>query len=711
MELKEGNDNNEYLTVFVKSIDENKLEYRLNKKSTVEELKHKISKDSSLPLERIRLIFKARNLSDNALIGEIVSEDNQVFHLVAKLSEQPPTNTNTQEPLNTSTPQPPNPPTPQPLNLGGINFNNIFSNLNQMLGNIQADAEGGQAMPDLSGVLNMFGGMQGFAPQAASSTPAQPETTPQPTNPSTPQPPNPPAPHLHQHVHVQGTAAPGAGQGNTPIFQFTRVIRNPHPHNHPQAHPAPHGHGLPNNSQPRTSADAQVGSRGFAIDHSVLRQLHMVTHSSASIPIEMPRAQQGNPDAALGEYLRALHSQLFSALPQLLRASNVLTVNPPIRNTAQRNQALRLIQNIGTLGSALKAIGQNLENLSAFNFTEPETERPAHPQHSQDLASSPQPEPQRTQPEAPRQQPPSDTHPPRIQALQEALRAGRQLTEEELEEIEIDEENRIRNEDQGDLNAILAQFSQGVPLGMNIEELMRNLPSGRKETDIIALISGSLSMVDIMSVFNDQSCLDRVHPKIKSNFQKVLIDCQNNREKIKDTLFKTIFISYRKTLRKNKDKLLEIFDYRQAFHTITEEYFDRFREILLADYTGQVDLITNSPKLFSKEYLSALKSYFGKIGYLLSKKFRNGIEDTKTFFYQAFTEELQEMIGMQNGSIDIFSFLWQGIEEGIRNAETEETNKLNEEKELQSIIGLKQRDAEIKTQPALSQSYLQGKLN
>lgn len=116
---------------FVKSLDDQKLQYNLPKETTIEKLKELLSKETSLPLVKIRLIYNARNLINLQKLEEILLKDDEVVHLVARLkTEEPqqpqPQPQNNANPNNTQNNQNPIP--------GNIDLNNILSNFSNMFG-------------------------------------------------------------------------------------------------------------------------------------------------------------------------------------------------------------------------------------------------------------------------------------------------------------------------------------------------------------------------------------------------------------------------------------------------------------------------------------------------------------------------------------------------------------------------------------------------
>ena len=52
---------------------------------TVKEFKNLINKDTSIEQNKIRLIYKARNLDDSKKINEILKNSGETIHLVARL--------------------------------------------------------------------------------------------------------------------------------------------------------------------------------------------------------------------------------------------------------------------------------------------------------------------------------------------------------------------------------------------------------------------------------------------------------------------------------------------------------------------------------------------------------------------------------------------------------------------------------------------------
>lgn len=77
------------LQIFVKSLDDQKLEYKVSPSLSIAELKALIGGDTSLDSQQIRLIYQAKNLANDKLLKDIVDKDGEVFHLIARLQPPP----------------------------------------------------------------------------------------------------------------------------------------------------------------------------------------------------------------------------------------------------------------------------------------------------------------------------------------------------------------------------------------------------------------------------------------------------------------------------------------------------------------------------------------------------------------------------------------------------------------------------------------------
>ena len=109
----------------LKTLDNKMIELGVDSEINIKELKQIISqKFDNIAIERVRLIFKGKQLKDDEKLSDHVNKDNEIIHLMFKTIEQTQNNSNT----NTNTTQTNNNQT-QNNQQGPNSFSNILNNL------------------------------------------------------------------------------------------------------------------------------------------------------------------------------------------------------------------------------------------------------------------------------------------------------------------------------------------------------------------------------------------------------------------------------------------------------------------------------------------------------------------------------------------------------------------------------------------------------
>lgn len=283
-------------------------------------------------------------------------------------------------------------------------------------------------------------------------------------------------------------------------------------------------------------------------------------------------------------------------------------------------------------------------------------------------------------------------------------------TKEELEKKEREQEEKQVEKDKAELEKLMNVFSQGVPLNTNMEQIFENVSSDRmKNTDIFSIVLDQLNLIEMMNISNDFTPIDRTHPKVKTNFQNLMLSCENSRAKMKECFFDSINMPLRKAFKDNKQMLTDEFDYRECLDQINEEYLNKFKDIFIRDYTSQPDALPGQSQSFSTVYFMTLKMYLGRIVYELSRHIDGGVPGVKVLFKKAFVDYLNNF----TGGVDITPFfeqVWPKINEGYLINKSLNAVREKEDKELQEIKELKELDDTVPEQGALSEMYMRGRL-
>ena len=668
--------------VFTKSLDDQRMEYTLDRGTTIGQFKAQIADLTSLPLDKIRLIYKARAIKDEDMIENVVEGDGETIHLVAK--------------LNTSAPRPePTNPTPPPQQQPGININGLlgnlgglFNNMGEPQGNQQGEGAQGQpgAPPNLNALLNnamtrlgpllqnmQQGGQQGqtrMGPGVFQQTfmssgfgmPPQPQQQPQTTPQPQPQPQTPPQPQQQN----QATPQPQTQQQAPP---------QPQPQTQATPQPQPQRTVISNNLRPNNvvSVDDQGinisivkpnhQSQNIILNTEKQRELKQLTQQLSANPLDIPRRKETNNSATiLGGYLRTLHTNLYAFMPKLLKAAEILEAEQRLMDTQQREQATQYIQKMGESLQKYKDILDNLSFLTEFNFNE----------------------------------------------------APSKFSLGEMnQETSMDEESRIQRDRQY-YNNMMGAFQRGV----NVNSTMRDISQMANTNDVdddkvdaISVIFDSMSLADTMMLMSGNiSSMDTNQAKIKKSFQDMCIKYGNNEENIRNTLLGEITDQLVHILKnQGSDKIFNEFDYETILKDINKEFFDQFKHILLKDYENVMD----ENEKFSIEYSFLLKTYLGKIAFEISEGMLDGLDDFKIVLKQGIEKYMVDRLPNTAGMpIDMIyeSYIWRHIQEGY------DMNKHKFEKEemekslINQIKSMGDQNQMITEEEELSEAYLKGRI-
>lgn len=292
--------------IVVKSLDNQRLEYKISKNDTVARLRQEVHRDTGLSSEQIRLIFRAQALTDDQSIGELFAEDGQVVHLAARLV---PPGEETRDATPTATQQP----------------------------------EGGQQPflpPDVSSAIASMtqafttafqGAGVNFANLVAAAAPPPPR--PVATFTVFP-PPQPPREFIAQQRRPNELLAVRPDS-------FTLSLDAV-------------GGGEPSQ---------------HTLSTTLLHELNALNTRMRGVEVRVPRRRDQNTSAGmLAEYLHTLHGSLFEFLPQLARVQALLANEALLREPEARQRAGRLVRAIGRYLSALTPTIEPLRALDHFDF-------------------------------------------------------------------------------------------------------------------------------------------------------------------------------------------------------------------------------------------------------------------------------------------------------------------------------------------------------
>jgi hypothetical protein len=705
--------------VVTQSLDSQRMEYTLPRGTTIEQFKQMISRNSSIPLDKIRLVFRAKALLDAQKIEEIISEDDQVFHLIARLNvpEAP-------APLaqNTSVPQT-NPQAPPNIQIPGMPFDlqSIFGNLNPMFGNNTSQGSnpvnnGNPSQPQ--NPLEMFGSVLiGGAPMQIGRTtwhnvtPQNPNSSQnegqgsQPAN-------NPDIMNILNNVsslfgNVLGaTNLPPQNQTNssqtTPNQQGSNITP-PQPQTQPQQQ-APLQHNVEFHNARRSQNDViSVNNQGINIslstsnqpvqrllDTQSLRINDSLINTNNSIDIDIPRRQETNNSATMtGNYLRTLHDQLYKFLPQLLRCSDILQAEQRLRDGENRAHATRFVRNFGrSVGQFQKAF-TNLNFLTHFDFKD---------QPSNFILDIEGDEANNAN---------NQIHPPPLQTESQTSNVSHQPVRIHTNTSELSEEEIIQR-DRQNLQNLMNTLSRGVPVNSTVREINQISGQETDETDIINIIFESLSMTDVLAILSGRlEPLNTNHHKIRAVFQDLLIKNQNNDKKMIKDLFGSLTSDLAKAIKKGgPDVVFEGFDIDLIMNDVNEEYYSLFKEVFLDEYSPEAQ-----NEQFSEKYSHTLRLYYGKLAYEVSEGMENGIDDFHRFFKNSLVDYCTKIIGPGFDFSNIFdSLIWRHIEQGYTIHKQQSEHLQAERRLLGKLKEARRLDEEEQPGKELSEAYKKGNI-
>ncbi len=716
----------------IKSLDEQVMEYDLDYKSTIGQLKDRISQETSISRDKIRLIYLAKCLEDSRIIGEVAKEDGVTFHLVARLQTNPtpppptrnpnPQNNRTQNQQQGQMPQnnpfsgllndiqnminnpnsnmgqmdvnvqiadisnlnpqnpnptntnlnPNNPNNAQPNNMPnmpGMNFQNVFTNLNSMMNNMNPPNFQNPSTPQ--------------NPQNNNQTGQNTNQT-RNVNPQQNQPQNnsnnrdiPLTPEFERQVSGQWNQNnPQRDIPLNPQFQPTRTNQT---QNQNQQRPPTNMRYVSNN--PQRNNVRSVNNQGILLsfnndnaqteEHVLntqnLRNIRDIMGQTSRIDVRINEQRRENSASMTGMYLTRLHHNLYNFLPFLDTAADILKNEQILRNPNQRQQYNSYIRNIGKILKEYKKCFENLEFLERLNLNDS----------------------------------PSNFH---LQHLQSQQQQNNTISEEEQERRNIER-------DRNSINNMRNILSQGVNLNSTTEDLTRHVGMNEGSGDFWTMIMMDLNMADLMKFINgDSTIINQYKSKIKFRFQNLLLKNQNNREKMVDDLMGETTSNSIKAFstEEGNKKLYEGFDAKLVIKEIAEEFYEKFKTLLLKDYPE------NSPATFSQEYMEVIKKFYGKLAYEVSEGLINGIDafeiTIKTTIKKYVDERLGDIMPLTDQMFDSLIWKhWATVLEYYQKHKKMAENKQSEKKLLKKLKELKELDAKVSKQPQLSEAYIKGK--
>jgi hypothetical protein len=733
--------------IIVKSLDDNKMEFDLPRGTNFQSIKQHINQLTSIPIERIRLIYKAKVITDESLIENIVSEDNEVIHLIAKTSGTAAGPTpGQQRPANPPAPQPQRPHA-MPINLSGAHFIQPIHfpiggqapgghgpQMHTHIRTMPINPQGGVPMPNLfQGLFNNQGMNQPQAQPPSQPTgpnpdiplarnPSQSEENDVPLSPSTPigqqpalmphgrnllegmlgdlqsifnnvgamgfgvTPPGPLSPPMNNAAPVQPSTN-SAQQSQGPFVQFgqTQILTDPSGQPNFQAPPQGAQPPAPNptfvNANQGATQVSSVNSQGITIaipttrgprqqllNTQILRENEALLRESSQIDFDIPRRIEPNNSATmLGNYLNTVHDHLQRFLPNLKRCSKILRSEQRLRNPEDRQNATRLLRNLGKSFRFLQKAFNECAFLENFEFKNGVGQFEL-----------------RTEPENP----------------SAPIRIPNTTIPDPDEELHIQEQRR-------QLHNMTNILAGGVPANMPLNQITRMANNGNEDRDLISIVLGAMGIADNIEVVmhNSLEPLDRNFERIKQDFQNILIDCQTRDDLAKAAIFKNETAEIAKTFTKyGRDMIYEGFDPEPVLQEIVDEYYPKFKTAFLDTY-GQ-------GRSFSETFKELLVSYYSKIAYELSEGLTDGISSFHYLFKKGITEYGRRVIGMEVPGFEmvfedkIWRHMFEGYKVHKRAAEQQKLaagllSKLRAEKDDHGT------DAE--EQKPLSDSYLKGR--
>jgi hypothetical protein len=663
--------------VLVQSLDSQRMEYNLRRGTTIEQVKQQISRNISIPVNKIRLVFAAKPLEDSQKIEEIVSEDDQVFHLIARLNipEIP-----APHGLHISAPQPP-PQNPQTQILN-FDLQSFFRNINSLLVNPNSPGStplnnNGNPPPQQnttglgSGILTE-GNPTSFVPLTTS-----PNVNP--TNVETSQGPRPPngqqnAPNVelvNAFDNIRSMFETMLGNVNTgrqtqTNSQTGNNIEGQQPQNVESQSSQRNQSDLTSaNSEGITiSLSTSSGTVQRLLDTRSLKAIGTLVSNSSSIGFDIPRPSETDNSATMtGDYLRTLHDHLQKFLPELLRCSDILRGEQRLREEQQRAQASRLVRNMGgSIGHLRKSL-TDLEFLTNFDFKDqPSNFGLDNGGDGASIAGA-------RIPLAPSF---LETQSPGLSQLHRDSNRDDSSIREEVSQVgRQSQQNSLNNQ------------ARVVPLIPTLREINQRIGERAPLYDICSVVFENLSYPEYLQVLlGNVESLNTRHKGIRADFQNHLIRNQNNDNQIKKEMLGAITSEFAEFIhRKGPGIVFEGLDIELIMNEINEEYYHIFKEIFLDDYASEVQL-----EPFSVKYTQTLKLYVGRLAYELSEGMQNGVANFRRLLTEFIADYVtrDSNIPTQARGIDIL--FWKHVYEGYL-IQKQKYERAQEERRLSTSLG------------------------
>lgn len=778
--------------IILKSLDDSKMEFDLPRGTTVESFKHQIMQLTSIPLDRIRLIFKAKVLQNDAVVESFINEDNEVVHLIARITGNQSTSPQTANQSQQNNNQGNNPVQNQNQNqqtaqnqpnqihtqvfhhpgLHNIHFHPVQNPINQQFGqpNVQMHTNisqlpinplGGIQMPPPF-LMNIFPQM-GHNPMQLNpystpnpqtnnvnnqSDPSLGQNNQTPINQGQQQTPNPIVMNqfdgLFNNLSSILNSLGGNPAQNQPIsinIQTQGLIRNPQGQNQAQNQPQnqnqaqnqaqnqpqnqvqgqnqaqnlPQGQNqaqnqaqnqvnphIPidqrpnqqnpqqpiqgsnpvfvNNNQSRTnvstvnsqgitiSIPSNIGTRQILLNTQNLRENEGIIRESNAIEIEIPRRnEQNNSATMLGSYLMTLHGHLERFLPNIKKCAKVLKNEQRLRNVEERQKATKLIKKVGKSFKILQKSFADNSFLEQFEF-----------KHSVGSFG--------------------------LEVERENNNQNESLNSEE-DPVEIERLNEGRRY----LNNFTNLIANGIPANTTLSQIAQSSGVVEEDLDLFGLTVGVLEIGESMQVLTENTFapLDANVDKIKRKFQNLIINCGNNDQIVKDTLFKIEIEDLNKgVLKYGKNLLFEGFDPKEIIQDIIDDFYPRFKSAFLGEY--------NQTKLFSDTYGHLLKLYYGKIAYEISEGLEEGISSFHYIFKKMILDMFRKLLGFEAGGLEMMleDKIWKHIFEGYKIHKNEAEENENRQNLMNKLKGEKDEEVLLEQnngQNVLSEAYLKGR--
>lgn len=721
------------IKLIVKSLDDNKMEFDLPRKTNILTLKQKIVQLTSIPIDRIRLIYKAKVLLDDALIENTVSEDNEVIHLIAKISSQVPAEIRQGPQIGQQTPlNPQNQPIQQrgPINFSGthiihpmpINFMPGNPNV-QMHTHVRTLPTNLNQQFHLPNLLNNL--MQPQGPNL--QQPNEQVRTNQPdvplSNISFGQTPAPLMGHPVDQTNFQGNAQIPPNPFDGLMQNLNSMLGSLGPINFGMQ-PMP-GHPQFQNigQQIPTNINQQVPQNiNQQVPQNINQQMPQQTTPPQPNPVFVNVNQRPTQVSSVsnegiqvslptrhGLTQQLLNTQILRECEEILRESSQIELEIP-RRIEPNNSATMIGNYLETFHGQISRFLPNLKRCAKILKGEQRIRNPQEREKATKLIKN-----------VGRS----------FKCLQKAFEANSflenfefknasgqfeintpaNLTDNTLEDrgsnqaVREEEEEERRVQDQRrQLNNLTQILATGVPTNTSLSEITR-LSGENEDKDLLSIVLGSLDIADNMELLMQGSMapLDRNFQKIKESFQNVVIDCGNKDESIKLTVFKNDMTELSRSFTKHGGQMVYPgFEHEEVLQDTVDEYYPKFKAAFLDDYTER--------RPFSAVFGELLKLYYGKIAFELSEGLEDGISSFHHIFKKGIIEFSRKVIGMDvPGLENLFeNKIWKHIFEGylIHKRSEEESQRGNDL--LRKLKAEKDDDENVEHEP-LSEEYLKGK--